>query len=103
MQSSPLPVALVALLGTALCSTACSVAEETNPVTTLEEVEPTLPTLAPGWTEFLPGGETICSRGTPYAYYVRPGTVNRVVIDFIGGGACWNQLTCSVANQIFEP
>ncbi len=55
-----------------------------------------------GWNEFNPGGETMCSRDTPYAYWVHPGTVNKLVIDFFGGGACWNQSTCSVADAIFE-
>lgn len=51
-----------------------------------------LPELAPGvWTAFFPEGETICSDGSPYAFYVYPGTVNRVVE---GGGACWNGATC---------
>jgi hypothetical protein len=63
---------------------------------------PTTPSLEPGWNEFNPGGETICSRGTEYAYWVHSGTENKVIIDFIGGGACWNALTCSVADAIFE-
>ncbi|MFO0549617.1 MAG: pectin acetylesterase-family hydrolase [Polyangiaceae bacterium] len=64
---------------------------------------PTLPQgLADGWNEFDPGGDTICSRGSPYAYWVRPGTTNKVVIDFIGGGACWNAFTCGIADAIFE-
>jgi hypothetical protein len=65
---------------------------------------PTLPEgLQPGWNEIATGGDTICSRGTEYAFFVRPGTVNKVVIDFIGGGACWNELTCGVADAIFNP
>ncbi len=63
---------------------------------------PTLPELEPGWNEFNPGGDTICSRGTDYAYWVYPGTVNKVIVDFIGGGACWNELTCGLAGAIFE-
>lgn len=55
-----------------------------------------------GWNEFKPGGETICSRGSEYAYFVRPGTTNKVVIDFIGGGACWDAFTCGIADAIFE-
>jgi hypothetical protein len=59
--------------------------------------------LTPGaWNELATGGETLCSRGTPYAFWVRPGTTNRVVLDFIGGGACWNALTCSVAGSLFS-
>ena len=65
--------------------------------------DPNLPTdLAEGWNEIKPGGDTICSRGTEYAYWVRPGTVNKVIIDFIGGGACWNAGTCGFADQIFS-
>ncbi|MEO2168236.1 MAG: pectin acetylesterase-family hydrolase [bacterium] len=53
------------------------------------------------WEIIRPGGDTICSRGTEYAYAVRGGTVNKVVIDFMGGGACWDDFTCSVADAIF--
>jgi hypothetical protein len=63
---------------------------------------PGLPDLEEGWTELAGGGETICSRGDPYAYFVRKGTVNKVVIDFIGGGACWDAVTCGFAGAIFE-
>jgi hypothetical protein len=46
---------------------------------------PTLPELTPGeWTAFSPGGETGCADGSPYTFYVRPGTVNKVVVDFRG-------------------
>jgi len=55
-----------------------------------------------GWNEFAPGGDTRCARDTPYAYFVHPGTVNKLVVDFFGGGACWNQSTCSIADAIFE-
>ena len=77
----------------------------TTTTTTTPPVElPTMPEgLEEGWNEIATGGDTICSRGTEYAFFVRPGTVNKVVIDFIGGGACWNQTTCSVADAIFNP
>jgi hypothetical protein len=67
------------------------------------ETEPTVAKLPAGWNEIKPGGETICSRGGEYAYWAKPGKVNRLIIDFIGGGACWNKVTCSVAGQIFSP
>jgi len=47
------------------------------------------------------GGDTLCSRGTPYRFYARGGDPKRIVIDFQGGGACWDALTCSVAGAIF--
>lgn len=67
-----------------------------------EPAEPTFPDVPEGWTVIEPGGETICSRGTDYRYAVRRGTVNKVVIDFMGGGACWDDLTCSIAGSIFN-
>lgn len=56
---------------------------------------PGTPSLPAGWTKMEPGGETLCSTGTPYAYWVHPGTVNRLVVYFEGGGACWDANTCS--------
>ncbi|ADI14304.1 pectin acetylesterase-family hydrolase [Truepera radiovictrix] len=64
---------------------------------------PTLPDLTPGvWTALSPGGETTCSDGSPYTFFVRPGTVNKVVVDFEGGGACWNDGTCG-PNGPYQP
>ena len=37
----------------------------------------------------------ICSRGTPYVFFVKRGTVNKLLIYYQGGGACWDYLTCS--------
>jgi len=65
--------------------------------------EPTVPELDDGWNEQLPGGLTGCSYGTEFAWWVRPGTVNKVVVDFWGGGACWDDITCAIGpGQIFE-
>ena len=90
-----LPLLLVLIAGSG-CSSEESESAEPTP--------PTVPTgLEAGWNEIPTGGETICSRGTEYAFFVRPGTVNRVVIDFIGGGACWDDLTCGLATAIFNP
>ena len=49
-----------------------------------------------------PGGETVCSRNTPFRFFVRGGRADRVIIDFQGGGACWNELTCSIAGSLFK-
>lgn len=56
-----------------------------------------------GILEIIPGGGTICSRGTEFAYFVKQGDPKRVVVDFQGGGACWDEFTCSVADAIFQP
>ena len=58
--------------------------------------------LAVGWTTIEPGGSTICSRKTPYRFFVRPGKINRVLIEFEGGGACWNTLTCGIGSSTFK-
>lgn len=58
--------------------------------------------LKPGWNVMDPGGDTVCARGAPFRYFVRPGAVNKVLIDFRGGGACWSDATCSVAESLFQ-
>jgi hypothetical protein len=54
------------------------------------------------WIEVVPGGDTICSRGTDYRFFVRGGRTDRIIIDFEGGGACWNAITCSIADSLFR-
>lgn len=62
-----------------------------------------LPTgLKPGWNVIYPGGSTICSRGKTYAFGVNPGKVNKLVVDFEGGGACWTYASCSFAGSLFK-
>jgi hypothetical protein len=63
---------------------------------------PSLPQLAPGWTKIEPGGATTCARGTPYAFWVRPGTVNKLLLFFEGGGGCWNAETCKEGSTYFD-
>jgi hypothetical protein len=52
------------------------------------------------WIAIEPAGDTICSRGTDYRFFVRGGRSDRVMIDFQGGGACWDKLTCSAAGAL---
>lgn len=52
------------------------------------------------WIAVEPGGATLCSHGTPYRFFVRGGRADRVVIDFQGGGACWDELTCGAAGAL---
>jgi hypothetical protein len=85
---------------------------ELNTLTTVDDMQgvlalggagtPATPDLAAGWTKIEPGGDTICALGTPYAFYVHPGTVNRLVVYFEGGGACWNDFTCSDPAAYFD-
>ena len=52
-------------------------------------------------------GDTVCARGTPYAFYFRrgAGTIgagSKLVVEFEGGGACWNARTCGIAGGTFK-
>ena len=62
----------------------------------------TLDALDPGWNKVEPGGETICAHGSPYAYWVRPGRSNDLLIYFEGGGGCWNEETCRDTGRKFN-
>jgi hypothetical protein len=44
---------------------------------------------------------TGCGRGAPFHFFFRPGTVNKLVIDFEGGGGCWDALTCLLPVCVF--
>ena len=100
-------VAAVVALGLALLGIACGGDDEgegeataTPAATEAASPEgaagvPKTPDLAAGWTKIEPGGDTICATGTPFAYFVHPGTVNRLVVSFQGGLGCWNDVTCS--------
>ncbi len=54
-------------------------------------------TLLPdGWNKIAPGGETRCGDGSDWAFFVRKGTTNRLVLELQGGGSCWDETTCFV-------
>ena len=55
------------------------------------------------WTEISPDGETRCSIGTPYRFYVRVGNDKKIAMIFQGGGACWSDETCSSESRKFDP
>ena len=55
-----------------------------------------LPAGAQEYRTLAPGGDTICSDGSPYRFFVRQGDPGRLVVEFEGGGACWSDFTCSL-------
>jgi len=57
--------------------------------------------LADGWNKITPGGDTICSRGDEFSFAVRKGSSKNIVIDFVGGGGCWDEFTCGFADATF--
>jgi Pectinacetylesterase len=44
----------------------------------------------------------VCMDGSPYAYFAKRGTVNKLLVYYQGGGACWEQLTCLIPVCDFE-
>jgi len=105
---------VILVLGLALLGMACQGEEEEEGASTATPAATEAPSpgataessktpdLAPGWTKIEPGGDTICSRGTPFVYFVHPGTVNRLVIYFQGGGGCWSHASCSLGGVFKE-
>jgi hypothetical protein len=59
--------------------------------------------LGSGWVEIEPGPPTTCVTGAPYSFYVRKGTVNKVMLFMQGGGACWDDATCLLPIYIDVP
>ena len=38
----------------------------------------------------------VCMNGSPYAFFAKRGSVNKLLVYYQGGGACWDPLTCSI-------
>ena len=52
---------------------------------------------ATGTTRYLGRDFTpICMNGSPYYFFAKRGTVNKLVVYYQGGGACWDSLTCGL-------
>jgi len=48
------------------------------------------------WQTVQPGGDTVCSDGSPYRFFVHPGDPAKLLVEFEGGGACWSAETCEL-------
>jgi len=48
------------------------------------------------WQAVAPGGDTVCSDGSPYRFFVHPGDPARLLVEFEGGGGCWSAETCAM-------
>ena len=55
-----------------------------------------------GWMKILAGGKTRCARGGPYAFWLRKGDPERLLVFFQGGGGCFDQRTCAVGSTWFD-
>lgn len=48
------------------------------------------------WQTIEPGGDTVCADGSPYKFFVHPGDLARLLVEFEGGGGCWSAETCAM-------
>jgi hypothetical protein len=59
------------------------------------------------WQTIEPGGDTVCADGSPYRFFVHPGDPARLLVEFEGGGACWDAETCAMPiysrNVVIDP
>src|SRR5262249_12759079 len=55
-------------------------------------------TISPTGTTQYPGKAItpVCMNGTPYNFFVKRGSVNKLLMYYQGGGACWDALTCGL-------
>lgn len=54
------------------------------------------------WNQITTGGETSCGHGAPYSFYYREGPGEDLLINFQGGGMCWNASTCNIPTITFD-
>jgi hypothetical protein len=59
-----------------------------------QEAMPVFSELTEGWNVLSPGGETTCALGDPYRFFVRPGTENKLLINFEGSANCQDEASC---------
>ncbi len=86
------------------CENASAPASDSTSPNTNTSMEPEAVTagisqLPPGWSSFSPGGDTTCSDGSEYRFFVRPGDPDKLMVFFQGGGACWTRETCDPAGR----
>lgn len=85
---------LLGLLLTAVLSfNGC--AQSGSPVTSKAQLQPApVAGLDAGWNQLKPGGDTLCSDGSEFSYWVRPGDPSKLMFFLQGGGACWFRENC---------
>ena len=55
---------------------------------------------AADWERISPGGNCICGKNTKFEFLVQEGSENKLMIEFMGGGACFSAVTCSLPEWI---
>ncbi len=58
--------------------------------------------LADGWTEVTPGGDARCAHDTEFSFWAKPGTSNKLLVYFQGGGGCWDAASCARGSRLYD-
>jgi hypothetical protein len=57
---------------------------------------------AVAWQQVRPAGRTLCGRGSPFAFWARLASPERLMVYFEGGGFCWDYRSCAPATSLFK-
>ncbi len=68
--------------------------EEAEPFSAESNTLPARADLEQGWNQLLPAGNTACATDTPYSFFVRESSPEKLLLYFEGGGGCWDSNTC---------
>ena len=60
---------------------------------------PLLAELDEGWSPIEGGGDTTCSDGSDFRFFVRVADPKELVVYFQGGGACWTGASCDLSGD----
>ncbi|HEX2030938.1 MAG TPA: pectin acetylesterase-family hydrolase [Actinomycetota bacterium] len=92
---------VAAVVGVALAALGCvgdrAAGRRPAPESPADGVSP-----AASWERIEPGGQTRCARGGTYAFWVRRGSPDRLLVYFQGGGACFDPRTCAPGSPFFD-
>ncbi len=55
------------------------------------------PSLQAQWRAVEPGGDPMCADGSAYRFFVYPGDPGKLLVEFEGGGGCWDDATCNTS------
>lgn len=61
-----------------------------------------LPAAGDEWTQVVPGGECECADGSEFSFWVRAADPTKVVFFLQGGGACFDESTCSFTDGAYS-
>ena len=103
-QPNELEVATVTISAEVVPATEVVISAETSPPTATPQPALTDPifNLDDGWTKIEPGGDTRCAHDTEFAFWARPGSSNKLLVYFQGGGGCWSGDTCRVGSSFYD-